>query len=45
MKLIANERTTIGGMTLFGHTLWAGWPMLVAVAYTAIPSIFLGAPS
>jgi divalent metal cation (Fe/Co/Zn/Cd) transporter len=42
MKLIANERTTIGGMTLFGHTVWAGWPMLVAVAYTAIPSAFLG---
>jgi divalent metal cation (Fe/Co/Zn/Cd) transporter len=42
MKLIANERTTIGGMTLFGHTVWAGWPMLAAVAYTAIPSVFLG---
>jgi len=42
MKLIANERTTIGGMTLFGHTVWAGWPMLVAVAYTAIPSVFFG---
>jgi divalent metal cation (Fe/Co/Zn/Cd) transporter len=42
MKLIANERTTIGGMTLFGYTIWAGWPMLAAVAYTAIPSVFLG---
>jgi divalent metal cation (Fe/Co/Zn/Cd) transporter len=42
MKLIALERTTIGGMTLFDHTVWAGWPMLAAVAYTAIPSVFLG---
>jgi divalent metal cation (Fe/Co/Zn/Cd) transporter len=42
MKLIALDRTTIGGITLFGHTVWAGWPMLVAVAYTAIPSVFLG---
>jgi divalent metal cation (Fe/Co/Zn/Cd) transporter len=41
MKLIANERTTIGAMTLFGNTVWAGWPMLAAVAYTAIPSVFL----
>ncbi|MBP1150873.1 cation transporter [Methylocaldum sp. RMAD-M] len=41
-KLIAVERTTIGGMTLFGHTLWAGWPMLAAIAYTAIPSVFFG---
>jgi divalent metal cation (Fe/Co/Zn/Cd) transporter len=40
--LIALERTTIGGMTLFDHTIWAGWPMLAAVAYTAIPSVFLG---
>jgi divalent metal cation (Fe/Co/Zn/Cd) transporter len=42
MTLIALERTTIGGMTLFDHTVWAGWPMLAAVAYTAIPSVFLG---
>lgn len=42
IKLVAAERTTIGGMTLFGHTVWAGWPMLVAVAYTGIPSVFLG---
>jgi divalent metal cation (Fe/Co/Zn/Cd) transporter len=41
-KFIANERTTIGGMTLFGHTVWAGWPMLAAVAYTAVPSVFFG---
>jgi len=43
-KLIAEERTTIGGFDLFGTTVWAGWPMLVALAYTGIPSS-LDAPS
>lgn len=42
MKLLAVERTTIGGMTLFGETIWAGWPMLAAVTYTAVPPVFLG---
>lgn len=42
IKLYTAERTTIGGMTLFGETIWAGWPMLVALAYTGFPSFFLG---
>lgn len=42
IKLLAQERTTIGGKTLFGETLWAGWPMFVAVAYSAVPSYFFG---
>jgi cation diffusion facilitator family transporter len=41
-KIIAVERTTIGGITLFGHTMWGGWPMLAAVTYSTIPTIFLG---
>ncbi|HZH26609.1 MAG TPA: cation diffusion facilitator family transporter [Azospirillaceae bacterium] len=41
-KFALGERTTIGGMHLFGHTVWAGWPMLVALAYSSIPSFFLG---
>jgi len=41
-KLILGERTTIGGYDLFGTTIWAGWPMLVALAYTSVPSYFLG---
>ena len=41
-KLILVERTTIGATTLFGHTVWAGWPMLAAVTYSTIPTIFLG---
>ena len=42
MKLIAVERTTIGGMTIGGTTVWAGWPMLAAVLATVVPSIVLG---
>lgn len=42
VKLVKIERTTIGGMTLFGHTFWAGWPMLAAVVYAGVPAFFLG---
>ena len=42
LKLIHQERTTIGGMEVFGRTIWAGWPMLAALVYTAVPSVILG---
>jgi divalent metal cation (Fe/Co/Zn/Cd) transporter len=42
LKLAQGERVTIGGFELFGTTIWAGWPMLAALAYTGIPSFFLG---
>jgi divalent metal cation (Fe/Co/Zn/Cd) transporter len=42
IKLASGERTTIGGYTLLGTTVWAGWPMLLALAYTGVPSFFLG---
>lgn len=42
MKFAAEERTTIGGVEIFGHTIWSGWLMLCAVVYTAVPSVFLG---
>jgi divalent metal cation (Fe/Co/Zn/Cd) transporter len=41
-KLFTLERTTIGGYELFGTVVWAGWPMLAALAYSGIPSYFLG---
>jgi divalent metal cation (Fe/Co/Zn/Cd) transporter len=41
-KLAAQERTTIGGVEIFGRTIWSGWLMLCAVVYTAVPSVFLG---
>ena len=41
-KVISDEKTTIGGFPLFGTVVWGGWPMLVAIAYSAIPSVLLG---
>lgn len=42
VKVLASEKTTIGGVSLFGTVMWGGWPMLAAVAYSAIPSVVLG---
>lgn len=42
IKLVGLERATIGGMEIFGTVVWAGWPMLVALAYASVPSFFLG---
>lgn len=42
LKLISQERTSIGAMQIAGTTLWAGWPMLAAVAYSAIPAVVIG---
>jgi divalent metal cation (Fe/Co/Zn/Cd) transporter len=41
-KVLSNEKTTIGGFSLFGTVVWGGWPMLAAVAYSAVPSVLLG---
>ena len=41
-KVVSGERPTIGGFGLFGAVVWAGWPMLAAVAYSAVPSALLG---
>lgn len=42
VKLVTLDRTEIGRLQLFGRDVWAGWPMLAAVTYSAIPSFFLG---
>jgi divalent metal cation (Fe/Co/Zn/Cd) transporter len=42
IKMIYVERTTIGGMTIFGNTVWAGWPMIAAILATVVPSLLLG---
>lgn len=41
IPLIKGEPAQIGTVTILGHTLWAGWPMLAALAWSAIPPIFL----
>jgi len=42
LKVIADEKTTIGGVVLIDRVVWSGWPMLAALLYTAIPSVLLG---
>jgi cation diffusion facilitator family transporter len=42
LKLITMEYPTINSVELFGRTVWLGWLMLPALAYSALPSVFLG---
>ncbi|MFP2930556.1 cation diffusion facilitator family transporter [Pyxidicoccus sp. 3LG] len=42
MKLITAEHPTIGTVQLFGHTVWQGWLMLLALLWTGVPSVLLG---
>ena len=40
--LVRQEHPTVGGITLFGHTIWLGWLMIAALAYSVVPPIILG---
>ena len=40
--LFLAERPSIGTMSLLGERVWAGWPMIVAALYSAIPAMLLG---
>ncbi|MFL6857493.1 MAG: cation diffusion facilitator family transporter [Allosphingosinicella sp.] len=42
MKLIRHEHPSIGGMPLFGETVWIGWLGLAALLYSSVPAFFLG---
>jgi cation diffusion facilitator family transporter len=42
VKLVNLERPTIGGINVFGQTIWLGWLMIAALLYSVIPVIFLG---
>lgn len=42
MKLVMAEHPTIGGVTLAGHTFWAGWLMLPALVWSGAPAVWLG---
>lgn len=42
MALIAAEHPTVGGVTVFGQTIWLGWLMIAALLYSAIPPLILG---
>src|SRR5690554_642604 len=40
--LIKQERTSIGGIELFGDTYWQGWLMIAGLLYSVIPPFFIG---
>lgn len=42
MALIHAEHPTIGSKMIFGHTVWMGWIMVLALLYSAIPAMILG---
>jgi divalent metal cation (Fe/Co/Zn/Cd) transporter len=42
VKVLSGEKPTIGGFALLGNVVWGGWPMLAAIAYSAVPSALLG---
>ena len=41
-KLLAAEHPTIGPIQVFGHTIWLGWLMIAALAYSVVPPVILG---
>ena len=41
-KLITAEHPPLGVIELFGEQIWLGWVMLPALAWSAIPAVFLG---
>lgn len=40
--LARGEHPTIAGIDLLGHQVWLGWPMIAALLYSTVPTIFLG---
>jgi cation diffusion facilitator family transporter len=41
-SLLAGHHPTIGSVRLFGREIWLGWLMMVALVWSAVPSVFLG---
>lgn len=42
IKLLKAEHTTIGGIELFGETIWLGWLMVAGLTYSVIPPFVIG---
>lgn len=42
VKLATAEHPTIGGIQVFGETIWLGWLMIPALLWGTIPAILLG---
>lgn len=41
-SLLSGHRPALGLMEVFGHQVWQGWLMLLAILYSAVPPVFLG---
>ncbi len=42
MGLVKAEHPTISTMVLFDQEIWAGWPMIAALAWGVVPAVFIG---
>ncbi len=42
VALLSGEHPTIGPVELFGQTIWIGWLMMAALAYSIVPPVILG---
>lgn len=42
LKLVKAEHPTIGSVELFGHSVWLGWLMMLALLWTGLPTVLLG---
>ncbi|MCX2721629.1 cation transporter [Roseibium salinum] len=42
MKLVQAEHPTMGTLVIFGQPVWIGWPALLALIYSSVPSVILG---
>jgi divalent metal cation (Fe/Co/Zn/Cd) transporter len=42
VKLISAEYPTINSVEIFGQTVWLGWLMIPALAWSGVPAAFLG---
>lgn len=42
MTLLHQEHATIPMMNIFGHEVWMGWVMVMALVYSVIPPVILG---
>jgi cation diffusion facilitator family transporter len=42
VKLVMAEHPTIGGVSLFGRTVWLGWLMLPVLVWATVPAWLLG---
>ncbi|QMU29924.1 cation diffusion facilitator family transporter [Adhaeribacter radiodurans] len=42
LTLIEGDRPTIGTVVIFGHQIWLGYLMMIALVWGSVPAVFLG---